>query len=139
MGPVELLVVAFPGNKFKGEIAPALGDLVDKGTIRIIDLIFVNKDRDGTVTALELQEIDDETAKLIDPITDKLTGLLSQEDIVQVGDALENNCSAAALLFENVWATRLRDALRNAGGQLVAIERIPVPDLEQALAAQAAS
>jgi hypothetical protein len=138
MGPVELLVVSFPGNRFKGEIAPALSDLVKNGTIRIIDLAFIMKDSDGTVTAIELQDTDEETKKAVGPIADQISGLLSMDDIEQVGDVLDNNSSAAALLFEDTWATQLRDALVNAGGQFVALERIPNPEIEQAMAAHAA-
>ncbi len=126
LGPVEYLVIKFEGNRFTAEIAPALKDVVAKGIISIIDLLFVQKDMEGNLRAMELNEIDDdETAGLFDPLVDDITGLLSSEDIEELSESLENNSSAAILLFEHAWATRLRDALVNSGGRLVADGIIP--------------
>ncbi len=136
VGPIEYLVVAFPGNKFKGEIVPALADLVESETIRILDLVFILKDEEGSVAALELSELDDddEAAGMTD-VAEVERGLLNEEDIQLAADALEDNSSAALLVFENVWATRFAEAVRNAGGVLVANERIPYDIVEAAMAA----
>lgn len=139
IGPIEYLVVAFPGNKFKGEIVPALAELVENGTIRILDLVFIIKDEDGNVGAIELAELDpeDEAAAMSD-IADVNAGLLNEDDIQLAADALEPNSSAGLLVFENVWATRFAEAVRNADGQLVANERIPYDVVQAALAYAAA-
>jgi hypothetical protein len=124
VGPVEYIVVKFPGNKFKGEIVPALGELVESGTIRIIDLVFIYKDEEGNVAAIELEELDEAQASGIDDVADA-GGLFNDEDISIAAEGLENNSSGAVMLFENVWAAKFAEAVRNADGQLVANERIP--------------
>ena len=135
VGPIEYLVVAFPGNKFKGEIIPALAELVENETIRILDLVFIIKDEEGNVAAVELGEVDpeDEAAGMTD-IADIDSGLLNEEDIALAAEALDLNSSAGLLVFENVWAARFAEAVRNADGQLVANERIPYDIVQAALA-----
>ena len=134
-GPIEYLIVGFPGNKFKGEIIPALAELVENNTIRILDLVFIAKDEEGNVAALELSELDpeDEAAAMSD-ISEVEAGLLNEDDIQLAAESLENNSSAGLLVFENVWATRFAEAVRNADGQLLANERIPHDVVEAALA-----
>jgi len=139
LGPIELLVVKFPGNRFTGEIVPALAELVERGTIRIIDIAFAIKDRDGQLTLLELDELDPDVLGLFDPIVSDVTGLLSEEDERRLASALENNSSAALMLFENTWATRFADAVRNAHGEVVVNERIPRVIIDELLAAQASA
>jgi hypothetical protein len=135
-GPIEYLIVGFPGNKFKGEIVPALAELVENDTIRILDAVFIGKDEEGNVAAAELTELDPEEAAGITDISQIDAGLLNEEDIQLAADSLENNSSAAMLVFENVWATRLAEAMRNADAQLLANERIP-HDVVQAAVAHA--
>lgn len=125
IGPVEYMVIAFPGNQFKGEIAPALGELVDNGTIRIIDLAFIHKDEAGNVTAVELEDEGSEVGAAFAALTMDRDGLISDNDLIQIGDALDANSSAAILVWEDVWATRLADALADAGGVMVDIQRVP--------------
>jgi Family of unknown function (DUF6325) len=125
IGPVDYMIVAFPGNRFKGEIAPALADLVDAGTIRIIDIAFVGKDADGDTVAFELTELDPEVQKGLDNLGIEVEGLFNEDDLRDAGEALEPNSSAALLVWENVWAREVGQALRNAGGELVAFERLP--------------
>ena len=110
LGPVELLVVEFPGNQFKGEIVPALKELVEKQMIRIVDFVFVRKEADGTVPSMELNQLDDGEYATFDPIVADVTGLLSDDDIRQLGELLDDNSSAGLMLFENVWAKRFADA-----------------------------
>jgi Family of unknown function (DUF6325) len=125
IGPVDYLIVAFPGNQFKGEIAPALADLVDEGTIRIIDIAFVGKDEDGNALAFELTELDPDVQESLDSLGIEVGGLFNEDDLMDTAESLEPNMSAALLVWENVWARDVASAMRNAGGQLVAFERIP--------------
>jgi hypothetical protein len=137
IGPVEVLMVGFPGNQFNGEIAPALADLVESGMIRIIDLLFVTKTADGDVVSLELADLDDEIAQAFHPQVAEVSGLLSDEDVEDLGDALDPDSSAAVLVFEHVWATRFRDALVDSGGELLASIRIPKEAVDEVVAARA--
>ena len=133
VGPVEYMVVAFPGNKFNGEIAPALKDLIDSGTIRVIDLAFVLKDGDGSVVGAELEDTDSEVFQAFQSLTIERGGLLNDDDLVEIGDALEPNSSAAVLVWEDLWAKRFADAVVNSGGVLVDIARIPRDIVEAAI------
>jgi hypothetical protein len=125
VGPVDYLVVAFPGNEFTGEIAPALADLVDSGTVRIIDLAFVSKSAEGDVLALELTELAPDVQAAFDKMGVEVGGLFNEEDLIGAAEDLEPNSSAALLVWENVWARETAQAIRDAGGQLVAFDRIP--------------
>ena len=125
IGPVEYMIVAFPGNRLKGEIVPALAELVEAGTLRIIDLAFVMKDADGLVVTAEMGDLDSEVFKAFDALSPETMGLLNQEDLAAAGEELEPNSSAAMLVWEDVWATKLRDAILNAGGELLDLERVP--------------
>jgi hypothetical protein len=125
LGPVDYMIVAFPGNDFRGEIAPALADLVEKGTIRIIDLAFVAKDADGNTGAFELTDIDPEVRKGFENLGVTVEGLFNDDDLAAAAEELEPNSSAALLVWENVWAREVAQALRNAGGVLLDFERLP--------------
>ncbi len=125
IGPVDFLVVGFPGNKFKGEIAPAIGELVEAGTIRIIDVAFVGKDADGNAVAMELTELDPEVQAGLDKIGVEVGGLLNEDDLMDAAADLEPNTSAAMLVFENVWARKVAQSMRDAGGVMLAFERLP--------------
>lgn len=125
LGPVEYLIFYFEGNQFRGEILPALTDLLDQGLIRIIDLAVVSKDDEGVVTILEAGELQAEVAEALVKLEGELTGMLSEADLLMVADELDNNTTAAAMLFEHVWATEFAQAIRNANGQLLANVRIP--------------
>jgi hypothetical protein len=135
MGPVEYLIVEFPGNQFKGEILPALIELTDNGTIRIIDLLFIKKDANGDVEWFELEAMAEAEASDFDDLDGEIDDLLNEEDVEIAAEMLEPNSSAAMLVFENVWATRLRDAIRDANGRLVDNARIPAEIVEAALEA----
>jgi len=136
-GPVEMLVVKFPGNQFTGEIAPALADLIETGTIRVIDLLFVLKDRDGAVMVYELNGWGDEIAAVFEPIVQPDDELFSHEDAQSVGVLLEPNSSAAMLLFENSWAATFTTAMANANGEVILDARIPREAVELVLAESA--
>lgn len=125
IGPVDIAIVAFPGNQFKGEIAPALADLVDAGTIRIIDIAFAGKSTSGDSVAFELTELDPEVQKGLDKLGIEVSGLLTEDDLKSVADTLEPDTSAAMIVWENVWARKVTQAMRDAGGILLSFERIP--------------
>lgn len=134
-GPAELLVIKFPGNKFRGDILPALADLVETRTIRLIDMLVVLKDGDGTVTYLEAKEAFPD-GPVMGSIGD--ADLLGADDVDAIADELEPNSSAGMLLFEHLWAAGFVQAVRDAGGELIMDERIPaavVEEVERALRA----
>jgi uncharacterized membrane protein len=125
IGPVDYMIVAFPGNEFKGEIAPALADLVEAETIRIIDLAFVAKSADGDIVAMELTDIDPEVREGFENAGVEVNGLFNDEDLQAAGEELEPNSSAALLVWENVWARDVAQAMRDAGGVLLDFDRLP--------------
>jgi len=135
IGPVEYMAVSFPGNKFKGEIVPALKELVDSGTVRIIDLAFVTKDADGNVAAIEVEELDSDAGQAFAALQAEIGDLVNADDLQAVGEVLEPNSSAAVLVWEDVWATKLAKAIRDAGGVLLDLERVPHEVVQAALAA----
>ena len=139
MGPIDYLIVEWPGRQPSGEAAPHLIDLVDRGLIRIIDLAFIAKGEDGSVTRLEIADLGDEIEAFAD-FEGASAGLLSEDDTGEAANALEPGTSAALLVYENLWAAPFASAVRNSGGQLVASGRIPIQDLIDTLdAAEAAS
>jgi hypothetical protein len=125
IGPVDYAVIAFPGNKFRGEIAPALSELVDAGTIRVIDVAFVGKNAEGDAVAMELMELDPDVQEGLDKAGVVVGGLFNQDDLMDIAADLEPETSAAVLVWENVWARKVTQAMRDAGGQVVAFERLP--------------
>ncbi len=138
MGPIDYLIVEWPGRQPTGEALPHLIDLVDRGLIRILDLAFIAKAEDGSVAALEISDLGDEVDVFAD-FEGASSGLLSDDDIGEAGGALEPGTSAALLVFENRWAAPFAAAVRRSGGQLVASGRIPVQDVLAALDAAEAS
>jgi hypothetical protein len=133
IGPVEYMILGFPGNRFKGEIVPALAELVDSGTIRIIDLAFVIKDADGSVATLEMGDLDSEVYQAFDALTSDTLGLLNEEDLQAAAEELEPNSSAALLVWEDLWATRFAEAVRNADGVVLDLERVPYEVVQAAI------
>jgi hypothetical protein len=125
IGPVEYLIVAFPGNRFTGEIAPALARQVEAGTIRIIDIAFVGKDESGDVAAFELSDLDPEVREGLENLGADASGLFNEEDLIAAGEELEPNSSAALLVWEEVWAREIAQAMRDSGGVLLDYDRVP--------------
>jgi hypothetical protein len=125
IGPVDYAVLAFPGNQFRGEIAPALADLVEAGTIRLIDAAFVGKDENGEVFTLETTELAPDVQEKLSSLNIEVQGLFNDEELLAIGEQLELDSSAAVLVWENVWARTVAQAIRGAGGVLVAFERVP--------------
>ena len=132
---MELLVIGFPRNEFTGEIAPALADLVDRGTIRLVDLVFVSKGEDGSVLGFELSSIDESVRVMFAPLLDDPEPLIHDDDIGDVGEALEPGTSVAMVLFEHAWAAEFRRAVAESGGELIDSFRIEPETIDDALAA----
>lgn len=135
MGPIDFLVIEFPGNRMTGEGIPLLLDLVDRGIVRILDLAFIRKEADGTVTALAVEDMDAASAREFAVFQGAASGLLGRDDLQEAANAIEPGNSAGILVYENVWAAPLARAWRRGGAQMVASGRIPV----QALLAAAES
>jgi hypothetical protein len=133
MGPIDYIVVEFPGNRMTGEGLPLLVDLVDRGVIRILDLMFVRKEEDGSVVGMEIADFTGDGALDLAVFEGASSGLLGEDDIEEAGSALEPGNSAGILVYENLWAAPFATALRRGGAQMVASGRIPVPAVLAAL------
>ncbi len=131
MGPVEYIVVSFPGNQFNGKIAPELVALVESGTVRILDLIFIGKNEEGEVLAFEIDDLADMVG--FDKLPGEVGGLIGAEDIEFIGSQLEPNSSAALLIWEDVWAAPFAAAVLESGGVLLQGARIPHDVIQSAL------
>ena len=132
-GPVDFVALEFKGNKFKGEILPAIMDLVNKDIVRVIDMIVVKKDANGKVTHHEMQEQNKKVLAVFDPLKADINGMIQVEDIEMIGEKLENNSTAAVILFENLWAVKFVEAVENANGRSVMHVRIPHEDVVEAM------
>jgi hypothetical protein len=129
VGPVDVYIIGFPGNKFSGKIVPAIKELTDNGTIRVLDLLFVMKDAEGVVTTIEAADIDEEGAAFLSlDITH--AGALGPEDAEEVADDLPANSSALLIAYENLWVGKVVEALRDADAVLIDSIRIPVEVVE---------
>ncbi len=129
LGPVDWIVVEFPGSRFNGEIAPALRDLVERDLIQVLDLLVLKKDADGTLEAFELSDLDPGEIGELRTYEAELATLLSEDDVTALAEAIEPGNSAAVLVWENTWAVPFATAVRRSGGQLVASGRIPIQAL----------
>jgi hypothetical protein len=133
MGPIDYLVVEFPGSRMTGEGLPLLVDLVDRGIIRILDLVFVKKELDGSMKGMAITDLDHDGKLDLAVFEGASSGLLDEDDIADAGGVLEPGSSAGILVYENVWAAPFATALRRGGAQLVASGRIPVQALLAAI------
>ncbi|HEV8567174.1 MAG TPA: DUF6325 family protein [Actinoplanes sp.] len=138
MGPIDYLVVEFPGNRMTGEGLPLLVDLVDRGIIRILDLLFIRKELDGSVSGLTIADLDSDGKLDLMVFEGASSGLLGKDDVEDAASVIEPGSSAGILVYENVWAAPFAAAVRRGGGQLVASGRIPVQALLAELDAAAA-
>ena len=132
VGPVDVYIIGFPENKFTGQIAPAILDLVENGTIRVLDLLFVSKGADGVVTTLQAADIDEDGAGFLS-LDVTQPGALGHEDAEEVSDDLPSNSSALLIAFENLWTAKIVDALRDADAVMIDSIRIPVDVAEAVL------
>jgi uncharacterized membrane protein len=133
MGPISYLIVEFPGNKMTGEGLPILVDLVDEGLIRILDLLFVTRDDDGSLRAVELRDLDLDGQIDVTIFEGASSGLLDDSDLADAASVIDPGSSAAILLFENRWARSFAQALRRGGAELVAAGYIPLDDIAASL------
>ena len=133
MGPISYLIVEFPGNKMTGAGLAALVDLVDRGLIRILDLEFVTCRADGSVEAIQLQDLDSDGQFDLTIFEGASSGLLDQSDFDDAGKALQAGSSAGILIFENRWATAFVQGMRQGGAELVAAGYIPLADIAASL------
>ena len=135
LGPVDWIVVEFPGSRFNGQIAPALLDLVERDLVRVLDLLVLKKDDDGALEAFELSDLEEGEIGELRTYESELAMLLSEEDVTSLAAAIEPGSSAAVLVWENTWAAPFASAVRRSGGQLVASGRIPIQALLAAIEA----
>ena len=137
LGPVDFVIVEFPAGKsnFTGEMAEELVRLVDAGTIRLIDVLILTKDEDGSIEALELEDLED--LGPLERLEADLAELLAEEDVVNLAAAMEPGSVAGVLVYENLWAAPFASAARRAGGQLIANGRIPIQAIIASLEADA--
>ena len=133
MGPIDYLVVEFPGSRMTGEGLPLLVDLVDRGIIRILDFVFVKKELDGSIKGMAIADLDKDGKLDLAVFEGASSGLLGRDDLDEAGGVLEPGSSAGLLLYENRWAAPFASALRRGGGQVVASGRIPIEDVVAAL------
>jgi hypothetical protein len=133
LGPVSYLVVEFPGSNMTGEGLPILVDLVQRGVIRVLDLVFVAKGQDGSLGVVELADLDRDGTLDVTVFEGVSSGLVSQEDLAEAAPVIAPGSSAAILIFENRWATGFVQALRRGGAELVSAGYIPQDDLLAAL------
>jgi hypothetical protein len=134
-GPIDYLIVEFPGNRMTGEGFPLLLDLVDSGTIRILDLVFATRDTDGSLSVLRVSDLDGDGELDLSVFEGAASGLLGPDDLDEAASAIEPGNSAGILIYENMWAAPFAAALRRSGAQLVASGRIPVQAILAALEA----
>jgi hypothetical protein len=123
--PVELVLVRFPKNQFRGEIIKSLQKLVSDKIIRIIDILLVTKDKQGNVTVAEMSDLDDEDYAALEPITSESAGLLSEDDAIELAKDMKKDSAAGIMLFEDTWARDLAESIDEAGGEVVVSERVP--------------
>ena len=136
LGPIDLVVIGYPaGAPMTGEAAPLLVDLVERGIIRVLDATFVIKQRDGSFAGLAVGDMDDEHVGDFALFAGAESGLIGDDDLAQIAEAIEPGAAAAAILYENRWAAPFAAAVRRSGGRLIASERIGVQDLIDALEA----
>lgn len=137
LGPVEMLMIRFPGDQISDDLVPAMTELVQGGLVRIVDLLFIRKDAEGSVTVFELGDLAPDLAGQYAPLLTEITELLNEEDAHELAASLENGSSAGIMLFENTWATRFAQAVRASSGEVVLSQRIPNNVIEEVIAATA--
>jgi hypothetical protein len=131
-GPVEYMLVAFPGNRFTGEIGPAMQQLIDDRMIRVIDLAFVVKRPDGAVATFELADLAPDVQAALAGLGKRPDRLVSDEDLYAAAQELEPDSSAALVVWEDLWAARLAESLRKADGRIIELQRVPHADVTEA-------
>lgn len=129
--PIEYALVAFKGNKFTGKIVPEILDLVDRGIVRIVDIVFIQKDKDGSLRTVELNDLDAKSYKMFVPLGKHVQSLFSEDDLEYAASKLPKNSAAALFLWENIWMDNIRRAVAGSGGKLVERGQIPADVVKQ--------
>lgn len=124
-GPIDLIVLEFKSKNFDSEIVASIADLVSVEIIRILDLVIVQKDAGSEVTVWEIQELSPSDLQILEPLRAEISGMITADDIQMIGKRLKDNTAAAMMLFENLWAIKLRQDIVDSGGRMVMHERIP--------------
>jgi hypothetical protein len=138
LGPVDWFVVEFPGTDYgRGQVAPSLQDLVDRDLVRVLDLVFLRKDKDGTLEAAEISDLGETELGRLRASEAELAMVLSEQDVSDLAETIEPGNSAVVVVWENLWAAPFGSAVRHAGGQLVASGRIPTQAVLASLEADA--
>ncbi len=132
-GPVDLLAVEFKGNRFTGAALGEIHKLVSDGVIRVIDLVLVTKDAEGKLATMELQDAPPGVASELDLLQPVISQMITTGDIASIGELLDNESTAAIMLYENVWATKTLEAIKAAGGKVIVSQRIPHEDIVAAV------
>lgn len=134
-GPIEMLMIRFPGDQISSDLVPAMTELVQGGLVRIVDLLFIRKDAEGSVAVFELGDLAPDLAGQYAPLLTEITELLNEEDAHELATSLDNGSSAGIMLFENTWATRFAQAVRASNGEVLLSQRIPNSVIEEVVAA----
>ena len=135
LGPVDVYIIGFPGNQFTGQIAPELIDLINSGTIRVIDILLVIKDAEGVVTSIEMSDLASDSGPSFMSVDIAQPGALGQDDAEEISDDLPLNSSALLLAFENVWAGKLVSAMQGSDAYVIDYIRIPADVAEAVITA----
>jgi Family of unknown function (DUF6325) len=134
LGPIDIVVIGYPADApMSGEAVPMLVDLVERGIIRVLDVLFVMQNEDGTLSGFEASGLDAENVGDFKVFEGASSGLLGEDDVAAAGEALEPGSAAVMIVYENRWAGPFAAAVRRNGGVLIANERIPTQDLIDAL------
>lgn len=134
-GPIEMLMIRFPGDQISADLVPAMSELVNDGLVHIVDMLFIRKDAEGSVAVFELGDLSPDLAGQYAPLLTDVTELLNEEDAYELAGSLDNGSSAGIMLFENVWATRFAQAVRASNGEVLLNERIPNNVIEEIISA----
>ena len=132
-GPIDFIALEFKTDQLTGESLPALLELVQKQIVRVIDLVIILKDQDGETQVLEIEELGPDMLAIFDPLDVEINGIIQVEDIEVIAAAMENNTTAALLLFENLWAIKFGEAVTRASGRMVMYDRIPFEVVNETL------
>lgn len=135
LGPIEMLMIRFPGDQISGDLVPAMTELINDGLVRIVDLLFIRKDGAGSVSVFELGDLSPDLAGQYAPLLHDVTELLNEEDAHEMAESLENGSSAGIMLFEHTWATRFAEAVRASNGEVLLSQRIPSSVIDEVIAA----
>ena len=129
--PLEYALIGFEGNQFSGQVVPELLDLAQRGIVRYVDLVFIQKDADGSTRTVELNDLDDKSYQMFVPLGEPVTSLFSEEDLEHAASTLPNNTAALLLLWENLWVEHIGQALTDSGGVLLERGQIPAEVVEE--------